>query len=142
MKAFNSRGDVSIYIALLMVTAMLSIALILQLIISRQFRSTVNVLSSERALYAANSGLERMLARLPYDTSAFSGEIISLTDEVPYDDNSAVYDVWGKFITDSTEGSVQGEYCVYAVGIYQGSTRYLSTGSSDCVDSLIAASHD
>jgi hypothetical protein len=132
----KSRGDVSIYIALLLLGAMLSTSIVLQLVISRQGKYTTNVLSSERAIYAANSGLEQMLKTLPGSVEAIISGPICVSGEVEYSDHNAQYEAWGKIDV------AHNSFCIYSKGSFQGLTRYLSTGESNCVGELISASSD
>lgn len=54
----KQRGDIAIYTALIVVTIMLSGALAMSTILSRQIPATAELLNTERAFYAVQSGRE------------------------------------------------------------------------------------
>lgn len=115
--------------------AILSTALVLQLIISRQGRYAGSVQSSERALYAAATGFESISKVLVNRQIDAIGNGICYSGELSYDqDQVAEYVVWGKII----EGS--SDICTYSHGKYGDVNRYLSSGQEQCVQELITQS--
>lgn len=62
MKIFSQnnlqRGDVSIYLSLILLTTMLTGAIVMSTILARQIRANQDVLKAERAFYTAYSGFE------------------------------------------------------------------------------------
>lgn len=144
MKYFGSKvnlqaGDVTVYIALIMLGIMVSGALLLSTILMTQFRSTQDIVESERAFYAANSGMERGF----YELSLFATPgPISLNDSLPYDTNGlqAAFDVRAGYAADGITPciNVVGGYPVRAGQTYPGNApqaqeRRLSVGPSDCL---------
>lgn len=58
MRSF-SRGDISLYLTIIISLTMLGSALLLGLILARQISLTEDLLASERAFYAATAGQEK-----------------------------------------------------------------------------------
>lgn len=120
------RGDIAIYIALLVMTIMLSGAVVLSGLLARQFRLGRSIIADQRAFYAANSGLEHALFRLNKETPppAISRDN-PLTAEISYSaSDPAVYTSYGQVLS-------TGSICVYSSSTYQnnlGRLRGLADG--------------
>lgn len=137
--ANSQAGDVTVYIALIMLGVMLSGALLLSTILMTQLRSTEDIVESERAFYAANTGVERAF----YELSLFATpDLISLNDTVPYDTDGpqAAYDARARYTADGLTPciNVVGASPVKPGQSYPGNApqaqeRRLSAGPSDCL---------
>lgn len=135
----SQRGDITIYMALTMLTLMVSSALIMSVVLINQLRFTRDVVESEQAFYAANSGLERGL----YELSLFATPgPIPLTDGLPYGDGetSAVYSGRAGYAADGITPCIEmaGAYPVRVTESYPGNApqaqeRRLRLGPSDCL---------
>jgi len=55
----HSRGDISIFIVVIVSAIMLGSAVLLSLILARQTSLTEDIVASERAFYAASAGVEQ-----------------------------------------------------------------------------------
>lgn len=130
----TQRGDISVYMALLIMLLMLSSALVLSLILARQIRATEDVVETERSFYAANSGLEHTLYVLTkgIDPEQYSEDIITKTGSVVYvgpgGSETATYEVEGKYNPPPADS-----YCVRAEGEFRNETRRLQLGPADCL---------
>ncbi|MEX1997887.1 MAG: hypothetical protein WEA04_04425 [Candidatus Andersenbacteria bacterium] len=94
----QQRGDIAIYMSLIMLAIIVSSAILFSIILARQIRATTDAISSERAFYAANSGLEQGL----YELSLFAQESTPLTGAVEYgsvpDTSTAGYEGEAKYL--------------------------------------------
>jgi hypothetical protein len=135
----HQRGDISIYLALTIITIMISSALLLSVILITQLRSTEDIVESERAFYAANSGLERAF----YELSLFATPgPIPLNETLSYGDNipQAAFDGQAGYAADGITPcvAVSGGYPVRDGQTYPGNApqaqeRRLSVGPADCL---------
>ena len=124
----SQRGATAIYIALLVALLMLSAALVLTSVLTRQVRLTQNVVSSERAFYAANSGVEEALYQLVQQTLAGEQGNVSIADgEIEYEDATATYSVEART---NIEGP-SAQACISSLGEYQGDQRRISLGPAE-----------
>src|SRR3989344_3016268 len=80
----SSTGDISVYMALVILLVLTSSAIVLSGILSKQIRLSQDIASSERAFYAANTGLEQALHTLA-NTDEFT---FSASETIPYPDGS------------------------------------------------------
>lgn len=132
------QGDISVYIALMVLSIILSSTLLFSAILSRQFRATEDAVASERAYFSANSGLEEGL----YQLSLFaSEEPITLQGvlDYPTENAAAAFSGTAQYAADGSTPCVQvsGGYPVLANQTYPDDTpaaqnRRLQTGPSDC----------
>lgn len=79
----KNRGDVALYVALLVMTIMLAGAVIMGGLLARQIKLGRSVVTTERAFYGAYSGLEHALYELVASDDVETGEItgtVSYTD--------------------------------------------------------------
>ena len=126
----GQRGDVAIYIALMMLSIMLSGALLYSLILARQIRATGAAVDSERAFYAANTGLEHSLYLV---TRQFQENIDSVTGTVVYPvvpgevaESEATYEAQGSY--NVTTGTV----CLHSRGNYRVQRRNIELTDPGC----------
>ena len=98
----HQQGAVAIYIALLAAAVITSAAIALSGVLSLQLRLVRDIISSERAFYAADSGVEEAQYELFQRQLAGDreGEITIEEGEVSYDNESATYSVNGKLVSD------------------------------------------
>src|SRR5688572_21676640 len=102
----RQRGDVAIYMALLIMSIMVSSAILFSSILARQFRATEDAVASERAFYSANSGIEQGLYHLSTFTSA---EPTSFSESLEYPTENAFssYVVLAQYAADGITPCVQ-----------------------------------
>lgn len=120
------RGDIAIYIALVILIIITSSVIILSGILSLQPRATRAVTNSERALYAANTGLEHALFLLT-KSELDPNDVEGIVGTVAYDESDAEYTIEGAAIIVRTDTR---ELCISVIGSYQDETRRLFTGPS------------
>ena len=128
----SQQGAVAVYITLLMLIMITSSALVLSSVFSEQLRASREIISSERAFYAANSGVEEGLYQLVY---AYGNEDIEFEGEVEYGtEPAASYDVQADLIL-SDDGSVLRP-CIASTGSHSREERRISLkpGGGSCED--------
>lgn len=86
--ATTQRGDIAIYTAVIVVTIMLSGALAMGTILSRQIPATAQLLDAERAFYAANGGREQGFFIIAKQGNS-AGQV--LNQRINYSNSDAVY---------------------------------------------------
>lgn len=135
----HERGDVTVYLALTMLSIMLAGALLMSVILIAQLRSTEDAVDSERAFYAANTGMEHGF----YELSLFAQPgPIQINDVIEYGGNDpfAAYDVQAGYASDFITPciAVVGGYPVKAGQSYpddapQAQERRLAVGPAGCL---------
>lgn len=115
--------------AFIVATVILLSALTVGIIVSRQLRLTLNIVASDRAFYAANSGLEEML----YAMSRRGEKMISATGEIEYQNvngiiNTAEYEGEGAIVVISGV-DVQ---CIKSQGQFGNERRFVQIGPAAC----------
>ena len=118
----NERGDVTIFIALLVMVVITSAMLIFTSLLAEQGRLNRDIVASEAAFYAATSGLEEAL--YAQFRSQVAGEKIE--NSVGYSGEAATYH------SQATAGSNPDEICVVSEGRFRGATRRVTIGGRDC----------
>lgn len=124
MMHYNSQKGVSLYYAVLIMSVSLAIALGLNTIIVKSFRTTQEVRKSPAALHAADTGIEYAL----YQISKADGEVGDVYSGSLDLDNEAQFEV--KIISSTStptgyECDSSLMYCIYSTGRYQGSKRFI-----------------
>ncbi|MBI3250541.1 MAG: hypothetical protein HYZ61_01665 [Candidatus Andersenbacteria bacterium] len=120
----NNRGDVSIYIALIAAAVITSAAIALSGVLSVQIRLVRDVISSERAFYAADSGIEEAQFKLFALRIAGQreGEVTVEEGEIEYEDEAATFEAEGELVSDPF-----GVYnCLTSLGRHAGDQRRIS----------------
>lgn len=117
------RGDIALYVALFVVIVVTSAVLVVSLLLTRQLSASSAVADSERAFYAADSGLEEGLYQLAKQSGA--GPVI-LNGVVPYAETHATYT--GAMTTVGDPKVPCGEI----IGVHRTQTRRLTAGPADC----------
>lgn len=135
MKTINSknntqRGDIAVYIALMVVTVLLSGALIFSSILARQARFAANIVHNERAFYAADSGVEAALYDLKAKIDLGDTTKSRVTGEVSYKDAKAKFEALGGLSTSADQ--LRTLACVTSSGSFGSETRQLVTGPEGC----------
>lgn len=138
-QSFAQRGDITIYMALTMIAIMGSSLLLFSGILVGQLKTAHDVVESERAFYAANSGLERGL----YELSLFATPApFAIEDTLTYAEANAraVYQGTASYDTDGLSPCIRvvGAYPVrtdqsYPDNAPQAQERRLSLGPPDCI---------
>lgn len=138
------RGDIAVYIALLLSGIMLSFVLLMSFVLSRQLRLTEDVVWSERALYAADTGLEHSLyiisKQLGREVEVNGGEIsFSLfgggESSTPYQGLEYEGETGGVTVADyegQAAADEAGIVCALIEGSYRDQKRRLALGPPDC----------
>lgn len=135
----TQRGDIAIYMALIIVTILVSSALLLSFVLVRQIRETSDALASERAFFAANSGIEQALSELDDFANPFTGELAGV---IEYDNGQqAAYEARGLLQGSAQAGGPAATRCVRARGVYpenggQREERRLNYGPDTCLAEL------
>lgn len=132
----SENGSVPIFVAVMTVTIITSAAVILSGIVATQLRTTEDIISSERAYYAATSGLEEALYTMiaNNETGEPEGEqvlqSVNIEDgEVPYTNGeTATYTVEGQLIFAEGPNGDSAVPCVSSEGEYTGSKRRIRLG--------------
>ncbi len=100
------RGDIAIYMALLIMSIMVSSAILFSSILVRQFQATEDAVASERAFYSANAGIEQGL----YHLSTFTNpEPTTFNERIEYSTEHAFagYAVLAQYAADGVTPCVQ-----------------------------------
>ncbi len=123
----KNRGDVAIYIVLLVMTIMLAGAVVMSGLLARQFRLGRSIVVNERSFYAANSGLEHILFELSKKTPPVPvSNSTPLTAEIQYDDSApAIYKSYGQVLP-------SGSVCAYSSSEYQNNLGRLRSLAGGC----------
>jgi Tfp pilus assembly protein PilX len=120
----TQTGVIAVYIILLVLLIVTSSAIAVGSILSRQIRSTERNIESERAFYAANSGVEEALFLLvQQNEQGGPGEVEIEDGQVIYDDAQARYTVRARLVV--SESLTQSVPCIVSTGSYQGEVRRL-----------------
>ena len=115
------RGDISIFVVIVMSAIMLGSAVLLSLILARQISLTEDIVASERAFYAASAGIEHGF----YDVARNLGkEEVVGTIPYPEEQSEATYDGTMKRPDGVTCGAVRGEF--------GGEQRRIQIGPDEC----------
>lgn len=129
----KNRGDIALYTTLIVSGAIIASALILTSILSQQAKFTHDIISSERAFYAANTGYEEGLYKLSAESRSRNNyedigtKIIQGT--IDYDmldgtTQTANYEGEIKIVEPTTNPHV----CGFFSGTFLGVTRRLEVG--------------
>lgn len=123
----KNRGDVAIYIALLVMTIMLAGAVVMSGLLARQIRLGRSVIVGERSFYAANSGLEHIFFELNKNNPPKDTDITTSPIDLSYSDGTtAAYQSHGQVLT-------SGAVCAYSSSQYQNDLgRLRSRGNENC----------
>jgi Tfp pilus assembly protein PilX len=121
----SERGDIALYVTLVVVSIVTSAAVIMSGILSQQIRLSRTVIDTERAFYAANSGLEHalyLLARKNTPTQAGA----PLTGELLYDGDTPA-----RFRSSATLLQ-NSQPCAQSQGDFKNSIRRVSLSGDTC----------
>lgn len=126
----TQQGSIPVFIAILTVTLITSAAVILSSVLAIQIRTTEDIIASERAYYAATSGLEEALYTMilaSEEGNEPEGEVLQSVEivdgEVPYENSSAQYDTRGQLILVDGPNGASGVPCINSEGEYEGLHR-------------------
>ena len=120
MSLHTQRGDVTIIVAFILVIMITSAAVVLQSVLSQQLRLSQDVVTTEQALYAANTGFEHALY-----IRVRSQEDSNVRGEIEYPTGVATYTAQS-FLSDN------GDVCTISQGTLRGLVRKLAVGDSTC----------
>ena len=124
----GQRGDVAIYIAVVMLMIMLSATIVLSGILSRQIKLTIDAVDTEKAFYAADTALEEGR----YGLSKLFLSSINLDEggQIEYVDLRGVseFATYGIAIGNDLEGNLCGQL----EGRFRGFERRISVGETGC----------
>lgn len=116
----SQTGATAVYIALLVALLILSSALILSRVLNVQLRLTQDVISAERAFYAANSGVEQALFELIQNET----DEITLEGDVEYPEGNATYTVEAHAVVQGPDAVA----CISSLGDNAGNQRRINLG--------------
>lgn len=120
----REKGDVSVFISLLIAFVITASMIILGTILARQIRASRNVISTERAFYAADTGLERALYELI--KNANPTVTTPLTGSIDYSGQLATYESYA-FL------SPTNKVCSISQGNFAEAVRRVTRAGGDCV---------
>jgi len=126
----KDRGDISIYIAILMVTVLLSGALVFSSILSRQARMASNIVNNERAFYAAGSGIEATLYDLKNKIDSGDKSVSRMKGEILYGNDKATFTSEGVLSISGDQARTLA--CVAGTGTFGRESRNIATGPAGC----------
>ncbi len=123
-KQGHARGDVAIYMAMLMLIVITSSAMILSNLLAQQHRFSEEIVASERAFYAANSGVEHALYLLVQTNQAGGGQDpIAIEGEVPYGEELALYQTAAQLVV--SKDLTTATPCLKSTGNFRDQIRRL-----------------
>ena len=112
---------VSLYLALIIMTLLLALALGVSAILFGQIRMMREMGNSVLAFYAADTGIERELYQGSATGKSYSGYLDLNKNEVQ-DDEDSIYNVW--VLSPGGNGCpTDANYCIKSVGIYKETRR-------------------
>lgn len=130
----HSRGDISLFIVLVVGVMLLGSAVLLGLILARQNSLTHDLVASERAFYAASAGVEKGFYELALAIRAAGGA--AAPPDIPLNDIAGMVDYGpGGITSGSYEGNisrVNGQTCGTVVGTFAGEQRRIQIGPDGC----------
>lgn len=115
------RGDIALYLSLIILLATAAAIVTLSNIAVRQLRASGDIVASEKAIYAADSGTEALFYCLKNNTSP-------LPDDIPACEMDAVYDLGDPASANWPEDGRTIEYPDGSESVFDG--RYLATESA------------
>lgn len=124
----SQRGDIALYVAVVIIGLMLASAMGMALIIVQQIKASKDVVASERAFYAASTAQEEALYRFGHDPYP---ETLNILGDIPYETlpgqrGSATY------ISEQAVRYPDGSVCIRTVGSFNGKERRLARGGNAC----------
>lgn len=127
----SQKGSAPLYIALIVALLIVGAAVLLSGVLGTQLKLTRNIISSEKAFYAANSGVEEALYKLAQQNAAGEVGDVTINDgEIVYGQNDkATYQVQAKTII---ENGIRAIVCISSLGEHVGDQRRLNLGPSAC----------
>lgn len=126
----SQRGAVAVYIALIMATAIVSAALVMSAILSRQARFSSDVVSTERAFYSADSGAEAVLYDLKQKIDTGDTSRSEREDSISYGEQEATFSAAGSLSLSQDQTSTVP--CLESVGTFARESRRVALGTPDC----------
>ncbi len=132
----NERGDISIYITLLVGLMILGSAVLVSLILARQLTLTQDLVASERAYYAANAGVEEGFYRLAIALRTSPGGDIDplyAPGQVEYVQYNPIQVAHYEESTDNNNIQlIGGVVCGYIRGRFAEEQRFIFVGQGAC----------
>lgn len=120
---YNSEQGISLYYSVLIMSVSLAIALGLNAIVIKSFRTTQEVKRSPAALHAADTGIEYALFKIRQNEVGIGDPPVQGTL-----DNGAEFEAKVLSPTSTPAGyecENDAMYCIYSSGRYQGSKRFI-----------------
>ncbi|MBI3256042.1 MAG: hypothetical protein HYZ63_03670 [Candidatus Andersenbacteria bacterium] len=130
IKHRSQRGDIAVYVALIVITVLLSGALLLSGILSRQARFASNIVHNERAFYAADSGVEATLYELKNNIDLGDASVSRVSGEIEYSGQKASFTGSGNLTVSADQARTLA--CVSSSGSFASESRQLVTGPQGC----------
>jgi len=120
----SQTGAVSVIIALILVSLITASVVVLGGALSRQIRASQDIVSAERAFYAAYSGYEHALYVRCVNQQDVSSDN-PITDDISYDDESASYSAYVSLIGDNDISAI-------STGIFRNLKRGFGNNDENC----------
>lgn len=127
----NTRGDISIYIVIVVGMMILGSAVLLGIILARQITLTEDLVASERAFYAASAGTERGFYDLALAIKAQGNVDIAQPDVT----GTVDYEINGVTETATYTANISqrgGRVCGSSTGRFAGEQRRIQIGPTGC----------
>ncbi len=132
----HSKGDISVYIVIVVGMMILGSAVLLSLILARQISLTEDLVASERAFYVASTGTEEGFYRLALQIKKQGGSAAAPADIAQPDlSGSVTYDLNGVAHEGKYEGNISrvgSAVCGSATGRFMGEQRRIQIGPTNC----------
>ena len=128
-----NRGDISLFLVLIIGTTMLGSAVLLSLILARQVSLSEDLEASERAFYAASAGVEKGFYDLALAIKAAGGA--NAPADIPMSNitGTIVYTAGGEEATfDGRIFRKGGTTCGIITGKFREETRRIQIGPDEC----------
>lgn len=97
----SQKGDIALYVALIMIVVMTSAAVVFTSLLSKQIPAARSVVTTERSFYAANSGLEEALFALARNNQNTTKDA-PLTGSLEYTEGNAEYSAYATLSASGT----------------------------------------
>ncbi len=134
----NQKGAISIYLALLLIFVMTTGALVLNQTLVKQIKIANTITSSEKAYYAATSGLEeglfkaKLLAHEAGEVNQQQNIAADIAGDVSNNGQEPTYKARAGLYRSEIAGKRVDELCAVSVGMYRQASRRVIVTSANC----------
>lgn len=127
----NQQGAIAIYLAMLIVMILTSGALLMSGILTKQIAFSQDVVTSEQAFYAADSGVEEALYLMVTALSEGNLSPVEVEGEIIYGDEKASYRAQGQIVVSTDQ--TRSVPCVNSQGRFRNEDRRVRLGAESGV---------